>query len=221
MNASVASGCIDCPPGHYCRDEVKKGCKRGTYNPDTLSTSAAACYTCPSYSTTLAAASTPVDACLCDAGYYNENSSSVACAACPIGAVCTEIGVTIETLQLSPGYFRVSTHSVTLLRCGDADDLDQTACVGGSGAGEQLCKEWTTGPYCSLCNVTDGSRYYDDDSSACLECSGDVARAIVLLVVPLAAAILAALALIFAFRKRLRASRKCSLSPPSGLMVWR
>ena len=32
----------------------------------------------------------------------------------------------------------------------------------------QVCEEWTDGPYCTLCNVTDGSRYYK--ASRCMPC---------------------------------------------------
>ena len=32
----------------------------------------------------------------------------------------------------------------------------------------QVCEEWTAGPYCTLCNVTDGSRFYKE--SRCLPC---------------------------------------------------
>ena len=52
----------------------------------------------------------------------------------------------------------------------------------------------TTGAYCTLCNVTDGSRYYDSDTSSCLECSGDVTASTVGLVLGVVAAALVALA---------------------------
>lgn len=32
----------------------------------------------------------------------------------------------------------------------------------------QVCEEWTSGPYCTLCNVTDGSRFYSE--SRCMPC---------------------------------------------------
>ena len=33
-------------------------------------------------------------------------------------------------------------------------------------------KQWLRGPYCTLCNVSDASRYYDPDESECLLCEG-------------------------------------------------
>ena len=35
------------------------------------------------------------------------------------------------------------------------------------------------GPYCSLCNVTDGSRYYSGTDLECKECTATVARPLV------------------------------------------
>jgi len=32
------------------------------------------------------------------------------------------------------------------------------------------CGRWLKGPYCRVCNVTDGSRYYEPAASACLPC---------------------------------------------------
>ena len=34
------------------------------------------------------------------------------------------------------------------------------------------CGRWLTGSYCRICNVTDGSRYYDSGQSACVPCKG-------------------------------------------------
>ena len=31
-----------------------------------------------------------------------------------------------------------------------------------------MCEEWTSGPYCTLCNVSDGSRFYSE--SRCMPC---------------------------------------------------
>ena len=41
---------------------------------------------------------------------------------------------------------------------------------------------WLTGPYCRLCNVTDGSRYYDADESECLVCDANAAGEVATLV---------------------------------------
>ena len=51
-----------------------------------------------------------------------------------------------------------------------------SGCIGGVSAdgGEGPCKPWLEGPYCTMCNVTDTSRYYDKDTSSCEPCSGNV-----------------------------------------------
>ena len=41
---------------------------------------------------------------------------------------------------------------------------------------------WLTGPYCRLCNVTDGSRYYDADESECLVCDANAAGEVATLI---------------------------------------
>lgn len=92
---------------------------------------------------------------------------------CKTGSSCSAnvTGVTLETLPLMPGYYRVSNDSDDLRRCPDFGD--SSGCVGGVSLGEGPCKEWLTGPYCRLCNVTDRSRYFNPDRSACLVCEGD------------------------------------------------
>ena len=64
---------------------------------------------------------------------------------------------------------RVLAHSSDLRRCPDASTPDTSACANMNGS---LCKPWTAGPYCRICNVTDASRYFDSDQSACVECGG-------------------------------------------------
>ena len=86
--------------------------------------------------------------------------------------------------------------------------------VGGDVGGNsgEPCREWTTGPYCRLCNVSDGSRYYDEGESACLECQGSVA-------VFFAVGAVAVLALLLLLRWCLR-SKPCELSPKLA-RLWR
>ena len=116
--------------------------------------------------------------CLCAPGYY-DNVAAVGvaedrqCVLCKTGSICPAdvSGVTLETLPLMPGYYRISNISDDLRRCPDFGD--SSGCVGGVSLGEGPCKEWLTGPYCRLCNVTDRSRYFSRDSSACLVCEAD------------------------------------------------
>jgi hypothetical protein len=56
---------------------------------------------------------------------------------------------------------------------------------------------WLTGPYCRLCNVSDGPRYYDTDASDCLVCGDEAASKIVTLVVMVPAVALVAIVLLW------------------------
>jgi hypothetical protein len=50
---------------------------------------------------------------------------------------------------------------------------------------------WLKGPYCRICNVTDGSRYYDAGASECLPCDdSDIATPLAILAVGIAIVLL-------------------------------
>ena len=50
---------------------------------------------------------------------------------------------------------------------------------------------WLKGPYCRICNVTDGSRYYDAGASECLPCDdSDIATTLAILGVGIAIVLL-------------------------------
>ena len=118
--------------------------------------------------------------------YYDSRNSSNAAAAhdfscqpCPIGSECKESGSTLALLPLRPGYWRTNKDSSDLRRCPDASSPDTTACANTNGA---PCKPFTTGAYCRVCNVTDGSRYFDSGRSACVECGDTAATSLATLV---------------------------------------
>ena len=116
--------------------------------------------------------------CVCKKGYYNTNSSaeSVLCTACPMGTDCSTNGTTMLSLQsaILPGYFRLSNRSAEIRQCPDyrLNDTDSSSC---SPVGEPLtdlgCREWTDGPFCHQCNVTDGTRYFSHTTSSCKVCT--------------------------------------------------
>ena len=123
-----------------------------------------------------AQASTSTADCYCETSYYDKlwESDDVECVLCTLGANCTKSKLTLASLPLKTGYYRTSTNSSDLRQCADYAD-GSSGCIGGVSDGEGPCKEWLAGPLCSLCNVTDSSRYYDAGESACLECSGSLA----------------------------------------------
>ena len=119
-------------------------------------------------------ASTSISDCECEKGYYNQRSAAnntVVCGLCPVGSACLDVGITLDTLPLLPGYYRSSDRSNDLRRCPDFGA--GSGCVGGVADGHGPCKQWLTGPYCRLCNVTDVSRYYNIEESACLPCEAN------------------------------------------------
>ena len=90
-------------------------------------------------------------------------------------------GVGIYAGYASPGRGTgaMNNGSSDLRRCPDASSNSTSACANMNG---QPCKPWTTGPYCRVCNVTDGSRYFHSGQSACVECGDTAATSLATLV---------------------------------------
>ena len=161
---------LGCGAGHWCSGGIQIACGEGTYNNATHRIHLGACLPCPSFSSS-PRASTSETACLCERGYFDSlpDSDRVQCEPCLVGSVCEVGGLTLSTLPLKRGYWRTNNRSENLLRCPDALS-NESACIGGMG---KVCKPWTKGPYCRVCNVSDGSRYFEGSESACLPCTGN------------------------------------------------
>jgi hypothetical protein len=164
--------CEACPMGSWCSTGLVIPCVVNTYQPAFNKTFAGACQQCPRFAESNES-STSVEDCKCQEGYYDSEPAAdkVDCKPCPIGSECKDPGYTLAQLPLRPGYWRTNSDSSDLRRCPDASSPNTTACANTNGV---ICKPWTTGPYCRVCNVTDGSRYFDSGQSACVEC-GDTA----------------------------------------------
>ena len=120
--------------------------------------------------------------CTCEEDYYDQwtFSEDVHCLPCPVGSACAGTGNTLAWLPLAKGYYRVSMDSVDLRKCPDFNAGNGSACIGGKIV---TCRPWTDGPYCRLCNVSDGSRYYDLGKSECLACEGSIESPLAILAV--------------------------------------
>ena len=167
---SNATQCEDCKQGYWCSAGVSIDCPENTYNDKTGMDNQGACLPCSRHSLS-PLASTSKSACLCAEGYYASNTDPAElpdCKPCPVGAHCLGTGNTLEALPLLPGYWRLSRYAIDLRQCPDFNAGSDSACIGGSG---EKCVQWTTGPYCQLCNVTDGSRYYRNHR--CIECEAE------------------------------------------------
>ena len=123
-------------------------CPKDTYNNETGADNQGACTACPEHSESLPG-SIRVSDCYCERSFYDElpDSPDVVCTLCTVGTACDSDGLTLASLPIAPGFWRTSSASANVLRCPDAAQND-TACVGGPGP--ELCKPWTTGPYCKL-----------------------------------------------------------------------
>ena len=156
-------------------------CLAGTYNNATDKIDAGACLPCPPASHS-PEASTSIAMCTCIEDYYDSStfSEDVLCLRCPVGSACVGTGNTLAFLPLAKGYYRASIVSTDLRKCPDFSAGNESACI-GSGSWIGTCRPWTEGPYCRLCNVSDGSRYYDPSKSACLPCKGSIATPLAVL----------------------------------------
>ena len=182
-----AEQCTECPAGSWCSAGVLIPCGTATYNDQPGASNQGACTQCPDNAVSVQGASRVAE-CECNARYYNERSASETpkCMLCGAGAACKVRGVTVATLPLDAGYWRLSPESTEIKRCPDAAHGNDSACVGGDGTStpaktrrqlgsSNACRESTTGPYCQLCDDGSGSRlYYSRSTRTCKECTGDL-----------------------------------------------
>ena len=169
----MSSTCLPpCVAG--CSAGLKVSCGVNTFQPLFNQFYAAACQQCPKFAVSNEN-SASVEDCKCPEDYYDSEPAAekVSCELCPIGSDCSEPGLTLTRLPLRPGYWRTNDNSSDLRRCPDASSPDTTACANMNGS---LCKPWTTGPYCRVCN--DGSRYFDSGQSACVQCRDTAATSL-------------------------------------------
>ena len=163
-------------------------CEVGFFNPTNNANNQTACEPCPRFSTTERAAAHAVSLCRCIAGYYDSSLSSPphrpVCAPCPVGTNCLEMGVTLATLPIRPGYFRPSVTSPNAVRCGDASSgcgsktecfASTSGCSGGSDP-SHACRPSLSGMLCEVClsNTTGRRLFYtaatDEQAAGCEEC---------------------------------------------------
>ena len=170
--------CDTCHTGSWCSAGNNISCPKDTYNNLTGQNSQEVCIPCAD-NAVADPGSSSVSACKCVKDYYDfiDDPEVVECRRCPIGSACEEEpGHTLASLPLLPGYWRTSNRSFAVKRCPDASSGNASACANMNG---QPCKPWTTGPYCRVCSVTDGSaRYFDSGQSACVECGNKAATSL-------------------------------------------
>jgi len=236
------SACHTCQAGFWCTAEQAIPCAEDTFQPLTNQFVLTACKGCSLNSTTNALRNcSSVASCVCRDGYYEHNATrkwitgEIDCRVCPSGSDCPKAGVTLETMPIKRGYFRLSKDSIDIRRCPDAAagcsnkpecEESHSGCAGSAYRDEvgsdfmntdaALCLEGLTGPFCLLCNESDASRYYaaatDQDLAQCPVCN-DTAHSTTLLFVGFLFCMAAALnAGQVAFHRYLSEHRKAQLS---------
>ena len=130
-----------CAPGYWCSAAIRISCVPNTYQPYIDQIDAGACKACPAFAVSNEA-SDSIDKCKCMAGYYDSSPSSdeISCTVCTAGSSCPTIGTTTTTLNITMGWYRISSLSADLRRCPDSSEKD-SGCVGGIGD-EGPCKPY-------------------------------------------------------------------------------
>jgi len=120
---------------------------------------------------------TDLDGCLCPVNTFLSKDGKK-CAPNPgKGVNGSEVGMTLETLRVLPGFWRSGDSSEDVRACSVAE-----ACIGGNETTDGYCRDGHEGPYCNLC---DGG-WAKDALGLCLECTlskSDVVVTLVLMVV--------------------------------------
>ncbi|EAR99907.2 transmembrane protein, putative (macronuclear) [Tetrahymena thermophila SB210] len=109
----------------------------------------------------------------CNTGTYSFDFQK--CSACPQGAKCYGG----SNVSVSQGYWRSNILSTNIIQCINQDD---TSCVGGYGAGDQLCKKGYIGSLCLECDekgIVWGSKYIKRGFQ-CYQCYKTIFNAILI-----------------------------------------
>ena len=166
-------------------------CMEGTIpNTDPATASAEPCIACEGDKTAL-----PGDlACIrCKSLLYMTMDG--VCEGCPIGATCAT-GSTVETLELLPGYWRLTNQTTHVRRCDWATEEEKTPCAGGSVGALCVDEGGLHGPLCSLCPEPHGTSlgsWYKQSAGRCEECPPPSSSIVAIFMVLLAIALLLAL----------------------------
>ena len=163
-----------CPSGSWCTAGKLVPCVAKTYSSAVNASTEDVCVPCPPNSFTEGGNASSLAQCKCDAGFYLYDVSDNRtvdndrfCRPCGFGMRCTTPGLTLHSLPLEVGFWRIGANSTDVRRCPDASS-NSSGCGGSEGGG---CKPWLTGIYCKLCNASArGVRYYDAQTSSCQPC---------------------------------------------------
>ncbi|GMH98757.1 hypothetical protein TrVE_jg2081 [Triparma verrucosa] len=175
-SASGASACVTCDAGKFCPEGATEmqTCPKGTFSnfgasactdcgPSTIApeSSASACLACDTYQE----GNDERTECVCQQGYYVGEDANKALPV-PDGVSPNTAGMTLEILDVLPGYWRTSSTSTVILRCQSVEH-----CKGGVDT-DNLCADGYTGPLCAVCSSGYASTGFGE-SLTCKACSAN------------------------------------------------
>lgn len=211
QDVARASSCQSCAPGAWCTASAQVPCGENKWNNESGSHDQQDCRLCPPFSSTLGIQNASSrEQCKCDVDQFDNSFITGAdqpdCRQCRVGTSCPEKGTTLETLPLSPGFWRASAASLDVRRCPDAAencasaicDNSSSGCRGGVDS-SAYCASSLDGPLCRLCkNVTDRVYYVPADggrAATCEACDDMVGRNVGIAVAIIVGLVLALLVL--------------------------
>ena len=142
--------CLICPPGRFAENSGASSCLDCEAEVGLGSGSVEGAAECRS----------------CRVGYFHPGNHTAkktghqVCEACTRGLACDTPGLDMSTVILEPDYWRTSRSSLKIMGC------QNDRCIGGVGAGNELCKEGHAGPRCGLCSPD----YFNSITGACQPC---------------------------------------------------
>ncbi|GMI14940.1 hypothetical protein TrVE_jg10948 [Triparma verrucosa] len=200
-----------CTPGHTLTGEECSPCEVGRFKDDYGVHSCSRCEDVLKNSVTLSKNSTTASECVCPAGKFDNllGGSARMCEPVKKGMSTTVEAMTLSTVTVEPGFWRVGPQSIDIRKCPVSD-----ACPGGNSS--NYCREGHAGPYCNLCEPD----YTKDPFQICQTCSStteDVVKSIMVIT-----AILTFTGLIFyyAHKKHLGANTNYDRRKLSKRLLW-
>ncbi|GMH88575.1 hypothetical protein TrST_g11202 [Triparma strigata] len=153
-------GSCTCKPGETLAGTTCVPCDLNKYKPDFEVESCTVCDFVLLGGITKDVSSTSSLACICPAGTFKDGK--ICRDIPPRGVNSTKIGMTLEDMELSTGYWRTNGNSTVVRDC-----LVEEACEGGENSSD-YCRDHHWGPLCERCD----ERYSKSMHGICLPCEG-------------------------------------------------
>lgn len=185
--------CKKCAPAMYSDKAAQLSCSvcpKGKYQPDQGSVFCENCLTDLDNSITLDGSSVGVSSCVCKKGFFMGNvlpdnvttsyfaRTGKTCKRCSQlqypGAICSRPGLSVQTLETLPGYWRATNISEVFHPC--TGSLARKGCIGGlvTSSADLQCAEGHTGLMCSVCDFD--NNFVDRFGVRCGTCAENEGR---------------------------------------------